>query len=82
MATVDQTFSVGERSGKHAGQGSSRTFFASRKVRKISVTWSCALSCGNVAFLKKRVDPEARGINKRNVMAIRLTAVSTNKSSP
>ncbi|GFY11788.1 hypothetical protein TNCV_1529801 [Trichonephila clavipes] len=49
-ATMDQLFSIGERSSERAGQGSSRTFSVSRKVRTIPSTRGCAISCRNAGL--------------------------------
>ena len=62
-ATTDQAFSVGDRSGKVAGHGSSRTFPVSRKARTIMSTCGCALSCWNVAFHRARIKGRAIGLN-------------------
>ncbi|GFW38318.1 hypothetical protein TNCV_1331711 [Trichonephila clavipes] len=43
-ATLDPTFSIGERSRERAGQGNSRTFFVPRKVRTIPTTCDSVLS--------------------------------------
>lgn len=42
-ATIDQTYSIGERSGECAGQGNSSSL--ARKVTTVQKTCSCELSC-------------------------------------
>ncbi|GFS94796.1 hypothetical protein TNCV_4456721 [Trichonephila clavipes] len=66
-AIMDQTFSVVKRSGEHAGQGNSRTFSVSRKVRTIQAT------CGrprNKWFCRARIKGRATGRNTREMFVV------------
>ncbi|GFV38410.1 transposable element Tc1 transposase [Trichonephila clavipes] len=63
---MDQTFSIGERSGERADQGNSRAFSVSRKVRTILET------CG--ILMKRRV---SQGSNKGSAVIAPDSSLST-----
>ncbi|GFW92899.1 hypothetical protein TNCV_3495321 [Trichonephila clavipes] len=54
-ATIYQTFSILERFGERTGQGNSRTFAVSRKVRTIPTTGGRVLSCLNVGICRAQI---------------------------
>ncbi|GFU30225.1 hypothetical protein TNCV_4447181 [Trichonephila clavipes] len=76
-------FSIGERSGEHSGQGNSRIFSVSRKVRTIPATCGCTLSCLNVEFRRRtQIKGRATGRNTTNVTYTVQSAVNANKRCP
>ncbi|GFU72612.1 hypothetical protein TNCV_4838401 [Trichonephila clavipes] len=65
---MDQTFSIGERSGERAGQDNSRIFSVSSKVRTIPSKCDRALSCLNTGFRRARIKGRTMGRNKPEML--------------